>query len=272
MAESASYLLVSDQAEMERLRLQARVWEPDAEVMLDRLGIQPGWRCVDLGCGAMGVLGPLGRRVGDEGRVTGIDVDAAQLAVARSYLDQEGLQNVEVLRRDAFHTGLPRAAFDLVHARFEFAPLGRNDELLREMLALAKPGGIVAIQEPDAVCWTCSPPQPSWDRLREAIITGFAQNGGDFNAGRRMYQLLRGSGLQGVRVRAAMFAHQDAHPYMRNIISVATSLRRRIVDGGVLSEAELDDAIADCEAAVKDPDTFVVGFAVIQVWGTLPGG
>jgi len=49
------YILASP-AEMERLRLQARAWEPDAETMLDRIGIQPGWSCVDVGCGAMGIL------------------------------------------------------------------------------------------------------------------------------------------------------------------------------------------------------------------------
>ena len=55
---SENYLLAGGTAELERLQLQARVWEPDAEVMLDQIGLQAGWRCLDLGCGAMGILGP----------------------------------------------------------------------------------------------------------------------------------------------------------------------------------------------------------------------
>ena len=69
------YLLTNDEAELERLRLQARVWEPETETMLDRIGIQPGWRCLDLGCGGMGILGPLSQRVGRGGQVVGVDCD-----------------------------------------------------------------------------------------------------------------------------------------------------------------------------------------------------
>ena len=36
------YLLAGGAAELERLQLQARVWEPEAEAMLDRIGLAPG--------------------------------------------------------------------------------------------------------------------------------------------------------------------------------------------------------------------------------------
>jgi hypothetical protein len=34
-----SYLLANNEGELERLRLQARVLEPEAEAMLDRIGV-----------------------------------------------------------------------------------------------------------------------------------------------------------------------------------------------------------------------------------------
>jgi len=147
---TSEYLLAGSATELERLRLQARVWEPEAETMLDRIGIGKGWHCADLGCGAIGVLGPLSRRVGVRGRVIGVDLDAKQLAASRDFVEQERLLNVELLERDVYHSGLPRAAFDLVHVRFVLAPAGRDKELLGEMLEIAKPGGVLAIEEPDA--------------------------------------------------------------------------------------------------------------------------
>src|SRR5215831_1583540 len=66
---SEKYLLAGGAAELERLQLQARVWEPEAETMLDHIGLEAGWHCLDLGCGAMGILGPLARRVGPSGQV-----------------------------------------------------------------------------------------------------------------------------------------------------------------------------------------------------------
>src|SRR6185436_9679414 len=171
MTDVGKYLLAGGSAELERLQLQARVWEPEAEAMFDRIGVAPGWNCVDLGCGAMGVLGPLSRRVGPQGHVVGVDRDPKLLAAARDYVREQQFTNVEILELDAYDCRLPRETFDLTHVRFVFGPVGRDEELLREMLALTRPGGIVAIQEPDATSWRCYPAHPAWERLKEAILT-----------------------------------------------------------------------------------------------------
>ncbi len=267
MATTNDYLLAGGSAELERLRLQARVWEPEAEIMLDRIGVEPGWNCIDLGCGAMGLLGPLSRRVGPQGRVVGVDMDAKQLAGAREFAQANQLSNVEILEQDAYHTTLLRESFDLTHVRFVFAPVGRDEELMREMMALTRPGGIVAIQEPDATSWNCYPAHPAWAKLKDAIATAFTRGGGDFNAGQRTFGMLRHAGLEDMQLRAAVIALQDQHPYKRLPIQFATSLRKRIIDAGLLSDSELDSAIAECEQVASDPETIVISFVVIQVWG-----
>jgi SAM-dependent methyltransferase len=271
MATEQDYLLAAgDEVELERVRLQARVWEPATETWLDDVKIQPGWRCIDLGCGAMGILGPLARRVGASGRVVGLDRDRRQLAGARAYLADNRLDNVEIVEGDARRTGLPDASFDLVHVRFLFAPVGRDDALLVEMLRIAKTGGILAIQEPDSASWSCFPSNPAWDKLKTTILGAFRSGGGDFDAGRRTFGMLRRIGLEDVRLRAAVVALQDGHPYMRLPIQFATTLRARILDGGLMTTEELDAALADCEAVAKDPDTTVTSFVVTQVWGRKP--
>src|SRR5258708_11118308 len=130
MTTPNNYRLGGGSAELERLQLQARVWEPEAEAMLDRIGIQPGWNCVDLGCGAMGILGPLSRRVGPHGHVLGVDIDPKLLAAAREFIHDPQLDNVELLQLDAYHTQLPRESFDFTHVRFVFGPAGREPVLL----------------------------------------------------------------------------------------------------------------------------------------------
>jgi SAM-dependent methyltransferase len=267
---SSEYLLAGGSVELERLRLQARVWESEAEAMLDRIGVAKGWRCLDIGCGALGILGPLSRRVGARGRVIGVDLDVKQLAAARDYIEQEHLDNVEILERDAYQSGLPRAVFDLVHVRFVFAPVGRDEELLREMLAVAKPGGVLAIEEPDASSWACYPTRPGWTRLKEAIVAAFAAGGGDFNAGQRTFGMLQRHGLRDPHIRAAVVALPPRHPYLRLPVQFATSLRARIVGGGLMSEAELDAAIAECEQIAQDPETFGLSFIITQVWARKP--
>ena len=68
-------------------------------------------------------------------------------------------------------------------------------------------------------------------------------------------------------MRAAVVALHDTHPYKRLPTQFATSLRQRIVDGGMLTEVELDSALAACEQIASDPDTVVMSFIVTQVWG-----
>ncbi len=267
MTAANNYLLAGGSAELERLRLQARVWEPEAETMLDRIGVQPGWKCIDLGCGAMGILGPLSRRVGSQGHVIGVDTDAKQLAAARDFIHENKFDNVEILELDAYHTNMPYESFDFTHVRFVFAPVGRDEELVREMLALTRPGGVVAIEEPDATSWNCYPTHPAWARLKGAILSAFERGGGDFNAGQRTFGMLRHAGLDDIQIRAAVVALQDKHPYKRLPIQFATSLRKRILDAGILSESELDSALAECEQVADDPETIVLSFVVTQVWG-----
>ncbi len=269
MTSNSAYMMSNSATEMDRLRLQARVWQPEAEAMLDRIGIQAGWACLDVGCGAMGILEPLSRRVGPTGRVLGIDLDDVQLNGARALAEERQLTNVKVESRDAYNSGLPRASFDLAHVRFVFAPVGRDAELLRETLSLVRPGGVLAIEEPDASSWNCFPAAAGFDRLRDIVLRVFLARGGDFNAGQRIYGMLRGAGLADLQVRAGVLALEPGHAYRRLPILFATAMRKAIVDCGV-SDAELDLAIANCEEAVSDPGRILVTFTIMQVWGRKP--
>jgi ubiquinone/menaquinone biosynthesis C-methylase UbiE len=265
--DPGSYLLASGTPEMQRLRLQAQVWEPSAAEFLKSLGIKPGSRALDLGCGAMGVLRPLSELVGNGGTVLGLDSDATQLDAARSFVRETSLANVSIVEGNAFNSGLPANHFDLVHIRFLFAPIGRETELLSEMLRLVRPGGIVAIQEPDASCWNVAPPSSSWTMLKNAILTAFRAGGGDFDAGCRTFSMLRAAGLEQITQRNAVLAATGSHPYKRLPLQFATSLRKRILDGKLLSEAELDECLAEVAVIADDPASVMTTFIVTQVAG-----
>ena len=265
--KASNYLLTSGTEEMQRLRLQAQVWEPAATEFLDTLNISPASRALDLGCGAMGVLAPLSRLVGAGGTVTGLDSDATQLAAARSFVEEAKLANVSIIEGDAFNTGLPAGHFDLVHIRFLFAPVGRDAELLAEMLRLVRPGGIVAIQEPDASCWNVAPPNPSWSGLKAAILAAFRAGGGDFDAGCRTFGILHAAGLERITQRNVVLAAYGHHPYKRLPLQFATSLRSRILNGGLLSETQLDAYLSDVAVVADDQASVMTTFIVTQVAG-----
>jgi ubiquinone/menaquinone biosynthesis C-methylase UbiE len=268
MSGLPGYALSDSASELDRLRMQARFWEPDAEAMLRLIGVRPGWRCLDLGCGAMGILRSLSQAVGPEGSVIGLDNHPRLLAAARKWADaQPGMENVSLVEGDAFRTGLPRASFDLVHARFMFCPLGTSDALLREMLALTKPGGVIALQEPIASSWRFYPSRPQVERLIAAILSAFQSGGGNFDAGAWSFPMLRSAGLDHVQTLAIVRALQPGDPFRRLPVQFAASLKQRILDEGLLDEEQLGDLMLAAEAAAADDHTLATTFTLMQAWG-----
>src|SRR6516162_9031966 len=136
---------------------------------------------------------------------------------------------------------------------------------MNELWRLTKPGGIIAIQEPDAAAWRCYPPSEAWDRLKSAILEAFRQGGGDFDAGRRTHMMMQDQGAEDLQMRATVVALAPGHPYLRLPVQFATSLKKRILDGGLMGRSELDDAIAECERVASNPQTTGTTFVVMQL-------
>ncbi len=267
MVTTDTDLLPSITLQLERMRVMADAWEQEEEVWLDRIGVEPGWKCVDLGCGPVGILGPLSRRAGLNGRVVGVDRDPRRVEAARQHAREQGLENVEVISSDIFHTELECEAFDLTHSRFLIAPLGRQDDLLKEMISLTRPGGIVAVEEPDASAWNCYPARPAFRRLATACMDAFSEWGGNLTIGRNTYTLMRKAGLVDVQARAAAVACGAGHPFRNVILQVADALAKHIVEGGFLTRPELEQCLVEVRQIINDPDTLVISYLTTQVWG-----
>ena len=262
-----SYLMAGQASELERLRLQSRVWEPAGERLLARLGNGQGLRTLDVGCGAMGWLRILSRWVGADGVVTGADVDEKLLAAADALCAEESLGNVSLVKDDFFATSLPSASFDLVHLRFQIAPLGRAMEQAQVVRKLVKSGGWVVLEDPETGTWRENPLAPSAAYLRELILEAFARSGGDFNAGRRLPEYLRAVGIEPM-FNAECVALEPGHPYLRLPIQFANSLRPRLL--ALVPEDELDRLLGAAAAELDDPSRWGTTFTLVQIWGQVP--
>ena len=122
-ARSGQYPIARRAGEIERLRIQAAAMEFDAGVLLDRIGVGPGWRCLDLGCGPGGILHAAERPGGRRGarRRAGRRPGPAGGRPGRGS-EAQRLSNVELVEGDAYRSGLPAR-----HLRSGPRPLPRRD-------------------------------------------------------------------------------------------------------------------------------------------------
>lgn len=260
---SNAYLLAGQASELERLQLQSRVWEPSGAALLERIDLPAGSRAVDVGCGAMGWLRVLSRKLGSAGQVIGTDVDDRMLGAAAEFVQAEQLTNVTLQKDDLFASHLPAAAFDLVHARFQLAPLGRPAEQLDTYCRLLKPGGWLVLEEPDAGSWRIQPRADAAQELVALLLQAFEAGGGDFDAGRHLPDWFRQRGME-PRVNAVVLALEPGHPYLRLPLQFATALRPRLEK---LSEpARLDALLTACETEVARAGAWGLTFTLVQAW------
>jgi SAM-dependent methyltransferase len=265
--DAGSYLLAGQPTELERLQLQAKVWEPAGRALLAQLPDGPGRRALDLGCGALGWLRILSEWVGPAGSVVGSDFDDRLLAGAGSFVEAEALRNVTLVKDDLFASRLPARSFDLVHSRFLIAPLGRAEEQIGIYLRLVRPGGRIVVEDPDFSSWRVNPEAPAVQRLIDLIAEGFRAAGGDANAGRELPSLLRRLGVEPV-VSAQVAALSPGHPYLRLPLQFAASLRPRLET--LIGGDGLGDLLRQAEDELNRPGTWGTTFMLIQAVASAP--
>lgn len=272
MVQHDAYLLGRAEAEVERLRRQAAELEQDTEWLLDRLDIQPGARAVDIGCGpAAGALPQLAKRVGPAGLAVGIERGQQFVELARQYLHDLGVTNTEVLEADAYDTGLPRASFDVAHMRLVLVNVPEPERMVAEVVALVRPGGMVASQEADFVGHLCDPPHAAWSRLLDAYHAYTRARGIDLFIGRRTHRLFRAAGVVDLHVDPIVRAFPLGQPRRMIIWQFIANVRDQMVAEGFIGDAEMTALMAELKAHLDDPDTLVTGLFQFRVWGRKSG-
>lgn len=263
------YWLGDSPPEISHLLAQAEFLGPDAGDLLDRIGVAPGANVIDIGCGVLGILPQLRARVGDGGRVVGLDIEPGLLAVAGQLSARYGLA-IETVQADAASTGLPPDTFGLVHERMLLLNVTSPRDIVAEMTRLARPGGVIALQEPDSDAWVIDPPHPAWQLLLTEVCDVYPRTGRDFRTGRRAARLLRDAGLRDVHVRVLARVTAPGQYFHTFLPTLATLMRQEILAGGRLTPGQLDSSTGELREHLRQPGTLTCLPTIWQAWGSKP--
>ena len=195
-ANPDGYVHTRDAREYQRLGDQARMWQGATAGVLAAVGLGPGMSCLDVGSGPGAVMRLMADRVGPQGRVTGIEIDAALGAEALRDLRAQGGAEFQQIAADLLTLETPPGApFDLTFCRLLLMHMRDPVIILEKMAAWTKPGGVVVAQEFDfgaiAVEPTC-PAMGEFNRVFEGVFRGHRRN---MRAGRQLPAQFEAAGL-----------------------------------------------------------------------------
>ena len=184
------------------------------EVLLSYLGDPRGKRVIEIGCGSGFSTLALAKR-GAECAL--LDISPVALANAASAFERAGIPKPSCFQEDALHSSLPDGAYDLVwnggvieHFFDEGKAL-----MIREMVRICAPGGVVVILVPNRLCWQLQL-REAWQKMRKTWKYGFED---DMSPG-RLLRMARKEGLTGAETYAFNpVASWHFIPYARRILA-----------------------------------------------------
>jgi SAM-dependent methyltransferase len=231
--------------EGERQRLaQIEAWlDPHSIRAFEELGVQPGWRCLDVGAGSGSITQWLCDRVGPAGSVVAVDADTR-------FLEKLGAANLEVMRADVVQEDLPEAEFDFVHTRLLLQHLPERERVLEKLVRALRPGGRLMVLENGG-----TPPQAhqqveTFERYGRAMFEAASRGGWALDWAPLLPQRLLGLGLEDVRARAFRdFVRGGSTGYSGFVATSAELLRDRLIGSGLIAAADVDATIA----MLRDP-------------------
>jgi ubiquinone/menaquinone biosynthesis C-methylase UbiE len=247
--------------------LVPRLFTPWARLLLDRLDLQPGEAVLDVACGPGSVARVAAIAVGHAGWVSGVDISAAMLAIARAKPIVPGGASIEYRRAPADRLPVEDAAFDVAVCQQGLQFFVDRAAALSEMRRALRGGGRLGI-----AVWAEIEQAPPFAALEDAVreVAGheladrYRDGPWGMPEADRLRELLDDAGFEDVRLTretlplrfadaaqlrstlaaSAIAADLDALPPQRRG-QLARALERRVaLDGALRAEAVAHVAVA----------------------------
>lgn len=179
--------------------------EPELRRLIQGLGLRPGMRVLDAGCGTGEALNWLLDEVGPTGTVVGVDLAAAHVQVAQ----RRAAPQLQVVQGDLLHACFAPASFDLIWCVNTVNHL--HDPVLgvKSLSLLLRPGGRIALGQssllPDMYfAWDSRLERIVNDAVRQYYRERYGLDERDLASVRSLVGVLREAQLRGVAARTVM--------------------------------------------------------------------
>ncbi len=256
-----------EDVEWERLGLLEKVCDPVTRARMDAIGIEPGWRCINIGAGRGSINHWLAERIGPSGQVVAADLNPSLLRRAKLP------QNVEVREHNILTQDLEPGWYDLVFCRALLLHLPQPELALGRMAAAVRPGGWLLIEDYDFSYFGAVdaqyPGAAGFDRSLRAYFDALHAAGTmDCYFGRRMLALVKGLGFARMGVSGELLFGRGGDDPLGRFWSLTLGVpgMEALVEHGAVTREEFDSM----RAFFEDPEFAIVGPLGFGAWGCRP--
>jgi len=220
--------------------------------LLATLGVQAGWRILDVGTGfgstpmESAVLAPVDA-MGIDADESMVDVtEAVRIEAAKRGCFVPG-SRVTFLSGDAYALSHPDASFDLATARFVFQHLRNPAGAASELARVVKPGGLACLVDvDDGLSVTYPEPSADYRRLAEALTAMQERAGGGRHVARTLPARLDAAGFDVLGVHlipVAQYRSSQPGDVNRTFLVERFRTARSDMVGQFISEDECDECL-----------------------------
>jgi SAM-dependent methyltransferase len=263
------YLLGDSRRESARLAAQARLWDPTAHALFDRLRIRRGWRVLEVGPGPGTLHRELRRRL--DGPADAVERSPTFVAGLARAAARDGLGSGNVWCADLLDAPLPRAHYDLIFARWVFLFLPDPEAHLRKLVRALKPGGRLALEDYFRDSFALLPLPADWPDFMAADRAFFATQGGDINIGARLPALFRKVGLTVTEVTPTIKTGGPGSPVWNWLSTYFLGIMDRYARLPPFSPRQALRVVRDWRAAARHSTSIMISPTVLDVIGRKRG-
>jgi ubiquinone/menaquinone biosynthesis C-methylase UbiE len=243
-----------------RRRLQAIEGMADHITLrrIEALGIQEGWRCLEVGCGSGSIARWMSYRVGPEGHVLAVDQNTRFVA------DIAG-PGLDVREQDITVVPFPESVFDFVHSRMVLQHLAQRERLVEQLIASLKPGGWLLLEEMETFSLFQNDPGPFLQVVEIMHAMGRAA-GTAVNWARTLPGTFQRLGMLNVGAEGEMLYFRGGTPtaeYHRLTGELHMPYAEKM---GLLTREQFGQYCV----RLKDPAAWFYGPTIFGVWGRRP--
>ena len=195
-SKERDYVLGTHEAELERLGVQHRAWQPVVFECWANAGIKSGSCVLDVGAGPGYATVDLSEIVGRSGKVVAVERSTNFVNALKETVRVRELSNVEVHELDLMKDDLPAGAFDFAWCRWVLCFVSNPDLLVKKIAGALKPGGRGIFHEyGHYTTWRFFPRRASLEEFRSHVIASWRESGGEPDTGLSLPSWLANNGF-----------------------------------------------------------------------------